>query len=166
MASRPEDRIVCRCFVVPEERIRKAISEHSLRQVEEVTAVTRAGGGCSSCWDEIQVVLDEVWGRPPGRDVPDASGLSAAQKRARIVAALADGAEALLGLNGIQLQLVDVAGDRVLVRFFGDAVGTQAASYLALKKELVRTLSDACGQKMNLVELNVLESLAKAAPTT
>ena len=166
MASRPEDCLVCRCFVVQEETIRRAIADHSLRQVEEVTAATRAGGGCSSCWDEIQAILDGIWGKPPGRDVPDASGLSTAQKRARIVAALGEGLESLFGRNGLQIQLVDVSGDRVLVRFSGDAVGTPAASFLALKKYLVRSMSDAVGHRMTLVELNVLDSLAKAAQTS
>jgi len=58
------------------------------------------------------------------------------------------------------MQLVDVAGDRVLVRFTGNGVGTTAASFLALKRYVVRKVTDACGQKMNLVELNVLEALA------
>src|SRR5262249_52996880 len=77
--------LICRCYVVDEDVIRKAIAEHQLRQVEEVTAVTRAGGGCSSCWDDIQAILSEIWGKPAPRDVPDESGLSSAQKRALIV---------------------------------------------------------------------------------
>jgi NifU-like protein len=81
MASLPADNIICRCYVVAEDVIRKAIAEHQLKQVEEVTALTRAGGGCSSCWDDIQAILNEVWGKPLPRDVPDASGLSSAQKR-------------------------------------------------------------------------------------
>jgi len=163
MASPAEDNLVCRCYVVPEDVIRRAIDEHHLRQVEEVTACTRAGGGCSSCWDEIQAILSSVHGTPLPRDVPDASGLSSAQKRALIVKALDEHVLPLFDANRLQLQLVDVAGDRVLVRFHGDRVGTPAPSYLALKRFLVQKLSDACGQKMNLVELNVLEGMAKTA---
>ena len=160
MASPPADNIICRCYVVAEDVIRKAIADHQLRQVEEVTAVTRAGGGCSSCWDELQAILNEVWGKPLPRDVPDASGLSSAQKRALIVKTIERDVQPLFDRNGLQIQLVDVTGDRVLARFFGRAVGTQTASFLALKRYLVQRMSEACGQKMNLVELNVLESLA------
>lgn len=162
MPSPGEDPVVCRCFVVSEGVIRRAIDEHRLRQVEEVTACTRAGGGCSSCYDDIQAILDALHGKPVPRNVPDASGLTSAQKRALIVKVIDQNVQALLDLNRLQMQLVDVAADRVLVRFSGGATGTPAASFLALKRYLVKQMSDACGQKMNLVELNVLESLAKA----
>ena len=160
MATLPADNIICRCYVVAEDVIRKAIADHQLKQVEEVTAVTHAGGGCSSCWDDIQAVLNEVWGKPLPRDVPDGSGLSSAQKRALIVKMVESEIFPLFDLNGLQMQLVDVSGDRVLARFFGRGVGTPAASFLALKRYLVYRMSETCGQKMNLVELNVLEALA------
>jgi NifU-like protein len=160
MADLPARNLICRCYVVDEATVRKAIAEHRLRQVEEVTAVTRAGGGCSSCWDEIQAILSEVWGKPLPRDVPDESGLSSAQKRARIVKVLDQEVLPLFDLNGLQMQLVDVTGDRVLVRFTGNGVGTTAASFLALKRYAVQKMTEACGLKMNLVELNVLEALA------
>src|SRR5207247_390062 len=85
MSSPGEDSLVCRCFVVSEDVIRRAIDEHQLHQVEEVTACTKAGGGCSSCWDDIQAILSEIRGKPLPRNVPDGSGLSSAQKRALIV---------------------------------------------------------------------------------
>ena len=160
MASPRADNIICRCYVVAEDVIRKAIADHQLKQVEEVTAVTHAGGGCSSCWDDIQAILNGVWGKPLPRDVPDGSGLSSAQKRALIVKALDRDVFPLFDLNGLQMQLVDVNGDRVLARFFGKGVGTTAASFLALKRYLVHRMAEACGQKMNLIELNVLEALA------
>jgi hypothetical protein len=53
-----------------------------------------------------------------------------------------------------------VTGDRVLARFTGNGVGTTAASFLSLKRYVVQKLTEACGVKMNLVELNVLEALA------
>jgi NifU-like protein len=163
MASPGEDNLVCRCYVVSEGTIRRAIDEHQLHQVEEVTACTRAGGGCSSCWDDIQAILSEIHGRPLPRNVPDASGFSSAQKRALIVKTIEQNVQSLMDQNRIQMQLVDVTGDRVLVRFFGDAVGTPLPSFLALKRYLVQKMSEACGLKMNLIELNVLETVSKTA---
>ena len=160
MARLPADKIICRCYVVTEGVVRKAIADHQLRQVEEITAVTHAGGGCSSCWDDLQAILNDIWGKPLPRDVPDSSGLSSAQKRALIVKTLEKDVYPLFDVNGLQMQLVDVSGDRVLARFYGRGVGTPAASFLALKRYLVMRLTEACGQKMNLVELNVLEALA------
>jgi NifU-like protein len=163
MTEGSEDRLVCRCFVVPESAIRRAVAEHGLRLVDEVTAVTRAGGGCSSCWDDIQALLDAIHGRAPSRHEPDASGFSAAQKRAMIVKILEEELQPLLEANGLTMQVTDVGGDRVLARLAGEAVGTTAASFLAIKRHAVARFSAACGQKMNLVELNVLEGLARAA---
>src|SRR6185436_3202128 len=160
MARLPADNIICRCYVVAEDVIRKAIADHQLKQVEEITAVTRAGGGCSSCWDDLQAILNEIWGKPLPRDVPDSSGLSSAQKRALIVKALEADVYPLFDRNGLQMQLVDVSGDRVLARFYGKGVGTPAASFLALKRYLVQRMTEAIGQKMHLVELNVLEAMA------
>ena len=158
-----EDKLICRCYLVPESAIRRAVADHGLRHVEEVTAVTRAGGGCSSCWDDIQALLDGIHGKPPPRDVPDASGLTPAQKRANIVKVIEEDVRGILDLNGLQLQLVEVGVDRVLARFYGDRVGTTAASFLAIKRHVVDRMSSACGMKMSLVELNVLEGLAKTA---
>jgi NifU-like protein len=163
MTAPAEENLVCRCYAVPERVVLDAIRGQTLRQVEEVTAVTRAGGGCSSCWDDIQAILDRTWGKSLPRDVPDASGLSSAQKRALIVKVLEGDLQRLFDLNGLQAQLVDVHGERVLVRFFGSGVGTTAPSYLAIKYYLVRRMSEACGHKVNMVELNVLESRARTS---
>lgn len=70
MAHVPEGNLVCHCFEVPEERIRRAILEGGLRSVEEVTEATGAGGGCGSCWDEIRKILEEIRGTPPRSDDP------------------------------------------------------------------------------------------------
>jgi len=66
--------------------------------------------------------------------------------------------QSLFDLNQIQMQLVDISGDRVLARFTGSVVGTPAPSFLSIKRHLVKKMSDACGHKMNLIELNVLEA--------
>ncbi len=165
MAVPPAGKIVCRCFGVPEGAIRAAVAERGLRSVDEVTAATKAAGGCGSCWDEVQQILDEAWGKPPPRDVPDESGLSSGQKKDRIAGLIGQEMKPLLDLNGLDVQLVDVIGNRVLVRFRGDRVGGSAPSYLSVKRHLVRRMSEACGLKMNLVELNVLDRQASQPGT-
>ena len=67
---------------------------------------------------------------------------------------------ALDQLANRELAAFDVSGDRVLARFFGMGVGSQRPSFLALKRYLVQRMTEACGQKMILVELNVLEAMA------
>ena len=163
MTGPSEDKLICRCYGVPAGRVRRAITDRDLRHVEEVTACTRAGAGCSSCWDDLQAILGEVHGAPPARHEPDATGLTPAQKRARVVEVIEREAAELLELNGLHLQLVEVGSDRVLARFSGDLAGSTSAAYLALKRWLVERFSGVCGRKMMLVELNVLEAQAAEA---
>lgn len=52
---------ICYCFGVDSFTIKKAIYLDKLKTVEEVTAKTKAGGGCMSCHMRIEELLDEVW---------------------------------------------------------------------------------------------------------
>ena len=136
MNDSSEDSLVCRCYRVPDGKIRQAIGDHHLHQVEEITAVTHAGGGCGSCYDDIQQLLCGIWGKPLPRNVPDASGLSSAQKRARIVKMLEGEVQAMLDLNGLVMQLVDVSGDRVLVgSWLDDDDGSLSGSAYVFRRE-------------------------------
>jgi NifU-like protein len=53
-----EKALVCTCFGVTEERIELFIATSSPDDIDEVTAATRAGGGCGSCRMLIQEMLD------------------------------------------------------------------------------------------------------------
>lgn len=55
-------RVVCKCFNVTEDAIKKAIATNNLKTVEEVTRFTKAGGACGNCKPDIQKILDEVNG--------------------------------------------------------------------------------------------------------
>lgn len=55
-----EGTIVCYCFNVTEETIRKAIKVNNLQTVEEVTQATKAGGACGGCHDTIADILADV----------------------------------------------------------------------------------------------------------
>ncbi|CAK7057396.1 MAG: hypothetical protein DELT_01294 [Desulfovibrio sp.] len=61
-APHEESRIVCKCFGVSEEQIRRAIRENSLTTVEEVTDFTKAGGGCGNCLGDIAAILADETG--------------------------------------------------------------------------------------------------------
>lgn len=53
-----EKALICTCFGVSEELIESIIKKNSLKTVEEVTEICRAGGGCGSCQPLIQDILD------------------------------------------------------------------------------------------------------------
>ncbi len=55
-----EDTVLCTCYNVSENEVRRVITENSLTTVEEVTNFTKAGGGCGKCREKIQKLLDEI----------------------------------------------------------------------------------------------------------
>ena len=57
-----EDELLCTCYNVSENEVRRVIIENQLTAVEEVTNFTKAGGGCGRCKGQIQKILDEIHG--------------------------------------------------------------------------------------------------------
>ena len=55
-----EDEVLCTCYNVSENEVRRVITENQLTTVEEVTNYTKAGGGCGRCKPKIQAILDEI----------------------------------------------------------------------------------------------------------
>jgi NAD(P)H-nitrite reductase large subunit len=151
----PRDPLICRCYQVTAAQIMAAIREGDLRTVEEVTAATNAAAGCSSCYDDVQEILDLAQGGTH-RAVRHSS-LSDGEKRERVQEVLRDLIEPLYRLNGVQIQILEVKGPKVHARLAGRTVGTTLPSILTLKWAFVRAISDACGEKMQLVEVNMLD---------
>ena len=60
-SSHDDGELICHCFGVGINKIKKAIWENHLTTVEEVTNYTKAGGGCGSCRMRIEEIIDEVW---------------------------------------------------------------------------------------------------------
>ena len=149
------DPLVCRCYQVTRGEILDAIRVGDLRTVEEVTASTNAAGGCSSCFDDVQAILDGVHGGSTA--VGRKSAHTDAQKRDLVMGVLRDYIEPLYRLNGVQIQILEVKGPKVRARYAGRTVGTTLQSILALKWVFVRAISDACGERMQLVEVNMLD---------
>lgn len=55
-----DGELVCYCLGVSAFTIKKAIYTKDLTTVAEVTAETKAGGGCQSCHWRIQELIDEI----------------------------------------------------------------------------------------------------------
>jgi NifU-like protein len=111
-----EEKIVCQCFNVSEDKIRKVAVENHLTTVEEVTNFTKAGGGCGSCVPEIENILKEIWSVKPAPELPKpAKKLTNIQKIALIQDVLETEIRPKLIADGGDLELVDIEGNRVII---------------------------------------------------
>ncbi|MBR4654729.1 MAG: Fe-S cluster assembly protein NifU [Kiritimatiellae bacterium] len=57
-----EEKLLCTCYNVSENEVRRVITENQLTTVEEVTNFTKAGGGCGRCKAGIEAILREING--------------------------------------------------------------------------------------------------------
>jgi NifU-like protein len=53
-----DEALICTCFFVSEHTIENEIASRGLTSVAEVTRACNAGGGCGSCHQLIQEILD------------------------------------------------------------------------------------------------------------
>jgi NifU-like protein len=113
-----EGEIVCECFGVTDLEIERVVRENHLTNIEGVTDYVKAGGGCGNCHDRIQEIIDTILGteRPVKKKVPVLTNL---QKIKLIEESIEREINPNLKKDAGSLELVDVDGDRVLVRMGG-----------------------------------------------
>ena len=126
-----EGNIVCECFGVTDLEIERAVRENSLNSIEDVTNYVKAGGGCESCHDKIQEIIDITLGREI-KTKKKPSRLTNIQKIRLIEETLEREIKPALKKDGGNIELVDVDGNNVLVKLQGTCA-TCAASQITLK---------------------------------
>ncbi|MBW2581560.1 MAG: Fe-S cluster assembly protein NifU [Deltaproteobacteria bacterium] len=127
--------IVCECFGVTEKEIEDAILDNSLTALEQVTDYTKAGGGCGSCHERIEGILQQILGQAEVEvepEKPAKARLTNIQKMKLIEETLEREIQPTLAKDGGSIELVDIIGDRVLVSLRG-ACATCVASDITLK---------------------------------
>jgi NifU-like protein len=126
-----EGEIVCECFGITDVEIERVVRESDLTSVEDVTDYTKAGGGCESCHEKIQEIIDEVHGKPhvvhrkPAR-------LTNIAKIKLIQETLEREIKPSLKKDGGDIELIDVDGNTVIVELRGTCA-TCVASDVTLK---------------------------------
>ncbi len=127
-----DGNIVCECFGVTDKEIERAVTEHQLQTIEDVTNYVKAGGGCENCHENIQKIIDDIYNK--GMDVvPVKKELTNIQKIRLIEETLEREIKPALQKDGGNIELIDVDGIRVLVKLIGTCA-TCKASQLTLKK--------------------------------
>jgi NifU-like protein len=126
-----EGEIVCECFGVTDVEIERVVRESELTSVEDVTDYTKAGGGCESCHEKIEEIINKVHGKPHVvHRRPDK--LTNIQKIKLIEETLEREIKPSLKQDGGDIELIDVDGDTVIVELRGTCA-TCAASDVTLK---------------------------------
>jgi len=119
-----EGKVICKCFEVTEEKIRKVALENHLTTVEDVTNFTKAGGGCGSCVPEIETILKDLWSSPQAQEMPQApKPMTNLRKIALIQDVLEQEIRPRLQADGGDIELKDIVGNRVIVSFRALCVG-------------------------------------------
>ncbi|UCD82178.1 MAG: Fe-S cluster assembly protein NifU [Desulfobacterales bacterium] len=116
--KKQEGEIVCECFGVTDVEIERVVKENHLSTIEDVTDYVKAGGGCGNCHDRIQEIIDAILGteRPVKKRAPALTNL---QKIKLIEESIEREINPNLKKDAGRLELVDVDGNRVLVRMGG-----------------------------------------------
>ncbi|MDT8390018.1 MAG: Fe-S cluster assembly protein NifU [Lentisphaeria bacterium] len=153
------DRIICYCFGVTERKIRDVVTANNLSTVEDVIHYCKAGGGCGGCRPDIEDILASL--KDEKDAVAKAAGAeeSAAAKpmtniqRIMLIQKVVD-EEIRPGLksDGGDMELLDVNGDRVIVKLTGACAGCPGA-HVTLKRWVEAKLREQVSPKLVVEEI-------------
>ena len=130
-----DGEVICHCFGATDKEIEKIAREQNLTTAEEITNACKAGGGCGQCIPEIEEIINKVIGEAQAKeDVPKMTQL---QKIKLIEEVIDRQVRPILRRDGGDLELHDVDGDRVLVKFQGACVSCPVSSVTL--KDVVET---------------------------
>jgi NifU-like protein len=136
---------------VTDREIERVVRENRLKTIEDVTDYVKAGGGCGKCHEHIQGIIDGVRGAP--RLVPiTPKVLTNIQKIKLIEESIAREINPTLNKDAGRLDLVDVDGNRVLVRMAGTCA-TCAKSHITLKHYVENKLRELVSQDLVVEEV-------------
>ena len=63
LKGQPESELICRCFGIYQEELFEVLDEHPEYDKRELTNVTKAGAGCTTCLSDFPEVLAEAKAR-------------------------------------------------------------------------------------------------------
>ena len=136
--------LICRCFGISENRIRRVVIENNLTTAEQVTSYVKAGGGCSSCLANIEDLIATVQQEKELTTARVAAELAAVQVQTRPLTNLQkitqiqdvlQEVRPLLIADGGDVELYDVEGDVVKVILKG-ACSSCSSSTATLKNAI------------------------------
>ncbi len=149
--KKPEGNVVCECFNVTDRQIERALTTHSLKTIEDVTNFIKAGGGCGKCHDTIQELIDKHNGHRVEK-APEPRRLTNIQKIKMIEDTLEREIKPALNQDGGDIELIDVDGNRVLVKLTGRCAAC-AMSEITLKDYVQDKLQELVAKELVVEEV-------------
>ena len=146
-----EGRLVCKCFGVTEETIRRAIRENDLKTVEDITNFTKAGGGCGECAPELESILADERARMASA-APGGRRMTNIQRMTQVTRIIDEEIRPALKKDGGDIELVDIEGVKVVVSLRGACVGCPS-SHLTLKGLVEKRLQEAVDPDLRIEEV-------------
>jgi NifU-like protein len=121
--QKEEGKLVCKCFDVSEEKIRKVAIENHLTTVDEITNFTKAGGGCGECIPQIELILRDLWSLKPPEKPPKPKKLTNLHKIALIQEIIENEIRPGLQADNGDVELIDIEGSKVVLALRGMCTG-------------------------------------------
>jgi NifU-like protein len=118
-----EGKVLCKCFNVTEEKIRKVAVENHLTTVDEITDFTKAGGGCGDCRPMIEDILENLWSVKKPEKPAYPKKLTTLQKIALIQEIIEREIRPGLQADGGDIELIDIDSNRVIIALRGMCTG-------------------------------------------
>jgi NifU-like protein len=146
--EKPEDHeegeLICKCFAIDDELIKRVVAQNNLTSLEQVIQYTKAGGACAACHEKIEWVLEdclpETAATEPAKVQPIAAKQSPAPaqnkksaekpkskmgtlQRIRIIEEVLEAIRPGIKADGGDIQLTDVDDDMIFVSLAGACSG-------------------------------------------
>ncbi len=131
--------MICHCYSVTKDTIRDAVMQHGLDTVEDVTAYTKAGGGCGDCHHDIEHIIEECRQKKPARQPIALGTLDELQRQKggetdaerdlvkRIADLLENDIAVALRNDGGDIELVRYNDGKVFVRLLGNCAACRVS---------------------------------------
>ena len=119
-----EGEVICHCFGVTDTELEKVIRENDVQTLEDLTNDCKAGGGCGNCIPELENILKRVTEQIEAeKNKPVHKPMTNLQKIHLIEDVIDREIRPALRQDGGDLELIDVDGNKVQVRFRGACSG-------------------------------------------
>jgi NifU-like protein len=148
-----EGEVICHCFGTTDKEIEDAIRNNDAKTVDDLTDTCKAGGGCGNCIPELEVLLKRVTDEIEAeQNKPVHKPLTNLQRIHLIEDVIDREIRPSLRQDGGDLELIDVDGNTVKVRFRGACSGC-VVSQVTLKDVVEARLKENVSSEIVVEEI-------------